>query len=242
MVVAVQEARPPRSSPRVSRRGAAMKAALRARPHSGRTCDQSRLRARHRFPCSGSSRGPAACCVQAGERCGLRKPLLQAREIGGEVCRHALFVEDAHIIGGGVRAGAQEPAVRVRDGDALGRKTDPHVRVVEDRGCNAALASPVCPPQAPQSSPAACGLLTVVLPWPARSTSRPKGPVIDMAFKTASAIASFWSAVKPVGAAGNGAGLEPRSGAAHDIRIEAIGGGAGTGRVAPRLSVAILET
>ena len=37
-----------------------------------------------------------------------------------------------------------------------------------------ALASPVWPPQAPQSRPEACGLFTVVLPWPVSITSRAK--------------------------------------------------------------------
>ncbi len=37
-----------------------------------------------------------------------------------------------------------------------------------------ALTSPVWPPQAPQSRPAACGLLALWLPWPASSTSGAK--------------------------------------------------------------------
>ena len=41
---AIRAVRPPRSRSRVRSRGAAMNAALPARPHSGRTCDQSRLR------------------------------------------------------------------------------------------------------------------------------------------------------------------------------------------------------
>ena len=50
-----------------------------------------------------------------------------------------------------------------------------------------ALASPVWPVQAPQSSPVACGLFTELLPCPASSTRRAKGPVILMARRMRSA-------------------------------------------------------
>ena len=53
-----------------------------------------------------------------------------------------------------------------------------------------ALTSPVWPPQAPQSNPAACGLLAVWLPWPASSTTRAKSWVTPMALRMPAAMSA----------------------------------------------------
>ena len=91
------------------------------------------------------------------------------------------------VVGGGVVQAGDE--TRVCRESSMPRAAGPVAP--SDRSAAAASAraftSPVCPPQAPQSRPAACGLLALWLPWPASSTSRAKSCVRPIARSTPAA-------------------------------------------------------
>ena len=61
-----------------------------------------------------------------------------------------------------------------------------------------ALSAPRFPPQAPQSSEAACGLFSVVLPWPQRTTSGAKPRVSPIVVRAVSAKSACSSSGIPV--------------------------------------------
>ena len=188
----------PGRAPRVSARGAAMKLALLASAHSGRTSDQSTRPPqdrRHGID-RGSQTEPAG---PQGAGPGSRP--VPASHASGRDCRPARVARPRH------RTAEPHPSwcraarrrTRYRAGWRMPRCTRPTRTIgsFNTAAATLALLSPVWPPQAPQSSPAACGLFTVLLPCPTSSTSPANSRVIDMARRTASAASSRAALTRP---------------------------------------------
>ena len=178
--------------PLVRARGATMKAAQSARPHSGRTCAQSLARS-----CSERSSAGALLARWARPSVGARS----ARARWLPACRAVRRFASAVCKLGGTASVSNSRTSSVVVLCSAGRKwvvsgmTKPSLAAsartagVLSRSARArALTSPVWPPQAPQSRPAACGLLAVWLPWPASITSGARSCVMPMAPKMALAM------------------------------------------------------
>ncbi len=130
--------------PRVRARGATMKAAQLARPHSGRTCAQSLARSRSERASAGASltrcaRPSAGCAFGAGALASGLQRGLQRGQRGVQGGRHGVGVEQLHLVGGGVVQRGQEVRALGNDPGPAWPVLDPHRRRVEQVGQRAGV-------------------------------------------------------------------------------------------------------
>ncbi len=183
--------RPPRSMPRVRARGAAMKAALPARPHSGRVSAQSRARVSSRARLGRRRPRPAARSARTSPPARARAASVSAS--GPSAARGTAAWSSTVTVSVAVSCSAATKLVRPGIGRPRAARCSRTCGSLSSRAAARALSAPPCPPQAPQSSAAANGLLALVPAWPTSSTSGASAVPRDMPRRIPAAISAACS-------------------------------------------------
>ncbi len=227
--------RPSRSTPRVRSRGPTTKAALRARPHSGRVWAQSPARRRARraarlavaVPASRSRPSPpgrrvirsAAARSPATARSAARRSSASRWESGA---RWASSSATSSVVVSCSAAPNHVPSPMAMPRALSSARASSSFRMAARVR---AFGPPWLPPQAPQSSEAAWALAAVVAPWPQSRTTGANPSVRPMVRSAVSATVARSS--RPSASAGSttvtAAASRPRRGEGATVRASAAG-------------------